>query len=240
MRYQLILFDLDDTLFEWYPFWKAGMMATMRVHHSTRDFDTETVFSTFDRYSLSLLPGIEQGKLDWPAYRRMRYTETMRHLGKEADKETADDFMALFHELKMDYLKPNPAVVRMVKDLAANHRLGIVTNGPADQQYHKVDNLQLSPFFPDETIFVSEEIGFSKPDARIFQRVLDHFSVEPNKALFVGDSWEADVVGAIDAGMDAVWVNPRSESPTTKHEPLAAIEHVSELGQVFVKSLRNG
>lgn len=237
MRHKLILFDLDDTLFAWYPFWKAGMMAAMKEHHSTCHLDTETVFSTFDRYSLSLWPVVEQGKMDWPTYRRMRFIETMRHLGEEANEETADDFMALFHVLKMEYLKPNPEVVRVVKELAENHHLGIVTNGPADQQYQKVRSLELDPFFPDETIFVSEEVGFSKPDARIFQKALDHFAVRPHEALFVGDSWDADVVGAMNAGMDAIWVNVRDETPKSASKPLAAIEHVSEIDKVFAKSL---
>lgn len=184
MDYQLILFDLDDTLFEWYPFWKAGMMAAMKKHDLTREIEAETLFAAFDGFSLSLWPDLEQGKLDWPAYRRMRFMKTMHHLGREADERAADDFMALFHVLKMDFLQPNPAVVQLISELQDRYHLGIVTNGPADQQYLKVKSLELGPFFADEAIFVSEEVGFAKPDPRIFRQAHGSFCGSSRESPF--------------------------------------------------------
>lgn len=230
MNYKLILFDLDDTLFAWFAFWEAGMQAAMKEHHSTRHLDTTSLFSVFNHNSLALWADVEQGKLDWQTYRRMRFVETMRHFGKETDEQTADDFMRLFTIKKMDFLKPDPAVIRLLETLKDNYRFGIVTNGPADQQYQKVAALKLSPFFADESIFVSGEVGFSKPDPRIFQAALDHFGVVPSETLFVGDSWHADIVGAIDLGMDAAWVNPEKADPATAHRPIVVIKNIAELG----------
>jgi 5'-nucleotidase len=63
---------------------------------------------------------------------------------------------------------------------------------------------------------------------------LIHFDTPAEKTIFIGDSWVHDVAGAIDIGMDAIWVNYRNVQPSTNHKPLAVISEISELRAVLL------
>jgi putative hydrolase of the HAD superfamily len=59
-----------------------------------------------------------------------------------------------------------------------------------------------------EFVIDSGEVGVEKPDPRIFQIALDRLGVSPAAALYVGDLYEVDVVGARAAGLDVVLLDP--------------------------------
>jgi putative hydrolase of the HAD superfamily len=82
-------------------------------------------------------------------------------------------------------------------------KLGIVTNGPSRTQRRKIATLGLADSF--DAILVSGEEGVHKPDAELFRRALARCGVAPHEALFVGDHPVADVAGAHEAGLKAVW-----------------------------------
>lgn len=82
-------------------------------------------------------------------------------------------------------------------------KLGVITNGQGVRQRRKLTALGLGDSF--DVVLVSEEEGVRKPDAEIFRRALAHCGVEAAEALFVGDHPVADVQGAHDAGLTAVW-----------------------------------
>ena len=82
-------------------------------------------------------------------------------------------------------------------------KLGVVTNGGQDRQRKKLDAMGLSDTM--DVILISGAEGIRKPDRRIFHRALSRLGVEPREALFVGDHPEADIEGALGAGLDAVW-----------------------------------
>lgn len=94
--------------------------------------------------------------------------------------------------------------------LASRYRVGLVSNfddGPTARSIlarHGLTDL-LDP------IVISEECGWRKPGAEIFAIALDALGVEPERALFVGDTPLDDVAGAQRAGIDAVWLNPKGE-----------------------------
>ncbi len=88
----------------------------------------------------------------------------------------------------------------------ASH-VGLITNGPSRIQRDKIARLAIGDLF--ELILVSEEEGIWKPDPLIFHRALERFGIEPDDALYVGDSAEHDVAGARAAGITSVWINRR-------------------------------
>ena len=81
--------------------------------------------------------------------------------------------------------------------------LGIVTNGRGEFQRRSIDGLGIRDYF--DAVVVSEEEQLRKPQIEIFQRALDTLNVQACESLFVGDNPEADVVGAKNAGMKAIW-----------------------------------
>ena len=63
------------------------------------------------------------------------------------------------------------------------------------------------------SIIISDEVGIRKPAPDIFSVALNSLEIEARETLFVGDSWEEDIVGAAKFGMDSVWINPNRTSP---------------------------
>jgi len=88
-------------------------------------------------------------------------------------------------------------------------RKSIITNGNGAQQRLKLGVLGISQFFP--SVFVSEEVGFSKPNRGIFDIALSAVNERPDQCIMIGDSWEYDIVGGIGAGLRSFWINHRQE-----------------------------
>ena len=99
--------------------------------------------------------------------------------------------------------------VAVVKKLrAAGIKTAIVTNVDPDRmqfQRHKIDALGLTPLF--DAIVMSGEVGVHKPDRRVFDRATQLLGVSNEDCVFVGDNPTADIVGALNAGMEAVWID---------------------------------
>ena len=82
-------------------------------------------------------------------------------------------------------------------------KLGVITNGETGWQQRKIDSLGITSWF--DAILISEAEGVRKPDPEIFRRALARCGVEAFEAMFVGDNPEADIGGALQAGLHAAW-----------------------------------
>ena len=111
----------------------------------------------------------------------------------------------------LDYLKPN-------------YKLHIITNGFAEVQFKKMNNSKITTYF--ETITNSEMAGVKKPNPIIFEFALDLAKAKKENSIMIGDSLDADVQGALDAGLDAIYFN---ESRTNVKEHIKQINHLLEL-----------
>jgi putative hydrolase of the HAD superfamily len=90
-------------------------------------------------------------------------------------------------------------------------RLGIITNGEGAFQRRHIEALHLESLV--DVILISEEEGLRKPDPEIFRLAARRLGVEPGECVFIGDNPMADVIGAADAGMQAVWFRCGQEWP---------------------------
>lgn len=93
--------------------------------------------------------------------------------------------------------------------------VGLITNGPSDSQREKLRVVGIEDLF--DLVLASGDIGVLKPDAEIFHLALDRVGVPAGAALYVGDNFNADVVGAVGAGLAALWVN-RDASPAPRDD----------------------
>ena len=104
----------------------------------------------------------------------------------------------------------------------------VITNGVTSTQRKK---LELSGLWDVmDGIFISEEIGASKPDPAFFRAVFGAMGLEDlRRVLMVGDNLLADVKGGLDAGVDAVWYNPRRLPPQGEIVPTYDLGSFQEL-----------
>ena len=120
-----------------------------------------------------------------------------------------------------------PKYYSFLKSNKKHCKVGIITNGSTQRQKAKIFNTNLNKYF--ETIIISEEVGFSKPDKRIFELALNKLNLQPENTLFVGDDLEKDIAGPQNANIKGVWFNPQKIKNTTKIQPYAEINTLDSL-----------
>jgi putative hydrolase of the HAD superfamily len=98
-----------------------------------------------------------------------------------------------------------PDALSVLQSLHGQFKLGLVTNGLSCLQREKIQGVGIAPYF--DTIAISGDLGFDKPQPAIFHAVLDPLGVSPDQALMVGNSIKADIGGAQAVGMKAILVN---------------------------------
>jgi len=117
--------------------------------------------------------------------------------------------------------------IHIVNTIKMHVKVGIITNGSTQRQKAKILNTHLHHCF--DTIIISEEVGFSKPDERIFELALHKLNVRPEEALFVGDNIVKDIGGCQHANMKGIWFNPHKIKNETEIKPYAEIRSFDRL-----------
>lgn len=133
----------------------------------------------------------------------------------------------------------DPQATAVLADLVRDHRCAIVTNGAPDVQREKIGRASLADYF--SAIVISIEVGFGKPDPRIFEAALDAIGAVPDSAVMIGDSVPRDVAGARRAGVRSIWID-RAGAPARTHEPVpdARITALSEIREALAAMAPGG
>jgi putative hydrolase of the HAD superfamily len=212
MPYKAILFDLDDTLYDLRSYWKGRLNAALE--------------QVLERY-----PRLDREALVTRAIAEKVYTEKFSGFlrAHEVDDEAliarAQD---IFERDWFGRLALYDDAVHTLEVLRQSYKLGLVTNGPSWTQRPKIEQFRLAEYL--DLLIVSEEVGVAKPDPAIFRLALDQLQVAPHETLFVGDSIEFDMRGAIAACLPFVWMNPRGDPlPPDLPPPLAELRQLHEL-----------
>lgn len=95
--------------------------------------------------------------------------------------------------------------LEVLSHLEKKYKLHIITNGPSLVQEKKLKNAHLDVYF--KTVTNSEKAGVKKPNPKIFQYALEEASARPENSIMIGDNLQADVEGALNVGMHAIWFN---------------------------------
>jgi 5'-nucleotidase len=230
--FRLVLFDLDDTLFDYQSAWNAAAKRAFAALAATRGLDQGALYEALQAQNERLWPRYGKGEISLRELRRIRFEETLRAAGAVPGRGDLEAFQTLLNEHLMSSLHPDEVVHGLVEDLTTRCRAGIVTNG-GPEQHEKLRRLGLDRYFPPDAVLASEEAGVAKPDRAIYRMALERFQELPGQTLFVGDNWINDIAGPIDAGMQAVWLNRRAAAPETAHRPYAVIRRIEELSRLL-------
>ncbi len=202
---KLILFDLDNTLFNFKDCWEYAL--TRLFDHFELEVDIEIFKNKFIEYDLKYWTIYENGECDIDYLRNKRLMDTLKDFNININYEDATMYFNVFFNYVIEYIKPNVKNIELLKNLKSKYKLGILTNGKILEQKRKINSLNLNTIFEEDEIFISEKIGYEKPDKKAFKYVLDKLNVEPENTIYVGDSIRNDVKGALNTGIKAVWFN---------------------------------
>ncbi|TLS36318.1 HAD family hydrolase [Pseudalkalibacillus caeni] len=229
--WDMVYFDLDNTLYDHEKAFektaKYCYQVIQRLYANeghTRGWPTaEKWFNVFKQNCDIYWEDYEENRLSKKEYRRLRYAESFKHFNLPYRVEDADYFHTLYEETVSEFAVPYNGVFYLLEKLKDNEiELGILTNGALQTQWAKIKKMRLSNWIDRKNIYISEKFGLQKPDPEFFSKPLQKHGEKKLKKLYIGDAWEHDIVGAIEAGWEAIFLNTRNEAPTTAHKPVVS------------------
>ena len=220
-EYDTILLDADDTLFD---FGKSERQALTSALAQFGYTCSEEIYRTYSAINLSLWKLHERGKIEKQTLRTVRFEQLKCLYGFSFET-------AAFNEAYSDALADGhflfPGAFDFLSRAKRLCRLYLITNGITQVQQKRLHDSAIESFFAD--VFISEKIGYAKPDIRFFEhveRAVPHF--DRKKALVFGDSLSSDIAGAVRAGIASCWYNPRGLENTSEVKPTYTAESYSD------------
>lgn len=221
MRYTTLLFDLDHTLFDF----DASETAAFSAALYQAGVDVEDGYhERFVTINKALWVRVEAGEITPDDVRTVRFEQLFAEMGVEANaRAIADDYTAGLGA----YGELYPGARELLKEMAAQVTLALVSNGIGQVVRDKVARLDLDPYF--DAIVVSGEIGIAKPHAGFFDVAFERLD-HPDKetTLMIGDSLTSDIAGGINYGIDTCWYVP-SPSPTASVTATYRVHSLEEI-----------
>ena len=231
MNYKDLFFDLDHTIWDfelnsketlWDLYQKYALAAK-----GIDDFDV--FFSQYslhnhrlwDRYTKGF---IKQEELRW----KRIYLSLLDYkiADENLSKAMSHDYLAILPNKKNLF----PYTIEILEYLnAKGYKMHLITNGFESVQFKKIENSNLSKYFIE--VITSEASNSLKPHAAIFEYALSKSNAILNKSIMIGDNEGADIQGAINAGMDSVFVNHLKIEPTIP--ATYTITHLKELENIL-------
>ena len=106
----------------------------------------------------------------------------------------------------------------------------ILSNGFREVQSLKLQNSGLAPYF--DRLILSEDANIQKPHKGIFDYALVNTNSRRNESLMIGDSWDADIVGAYQSRIDQIWFNPK-DCPPKGFIPTFTVKKLDEIKNIL-------
>lgn len=217
-----VFFDLDHTLWDFEKNSALAFETVFILHNVSVDM------AEFLHFYVPL------NRTYWERYRKDEITQKELRFGRLKDSldlikhNVSDDVVDL---LSMEYIHYLPkfnhlydGTIEILDYLKPKYNLHIITNGFAEVQDNKLNNSYITPYF--KSVTNSEMAGVKKPNQKIFDYALNLAQAKKENSIMIGDCIEADVQGALDAGLDAVFFN---ENNVPVANTIKQVNHLLEL-----------
>lgn len=229
MSYRWILFDADNTLFDFDRSAREALQQTVEAHGHRFESDQVT---SYERINACYWQAFERGEIDQDRLRVERFEELLPAIGMPTaiPGQFAEDYERNLsrgcHLLD--------GAEQILETLKPHVQLALITNGLKDVQRPRLANSPIRPYF--RVILISEEVGAAKPDPRIFEIAFQRMG-SPTRAevLIVGDSLSSDIQGGSDFGIDTCWFNPTRKTRDRDVTVTFEIESLEELAPICLR-----
>lgn len=226
-KYQWLLFDADNTLFDFDGAAKLAFRDTLEQFQIPYRSHYLNIYKSVNNI---VWKDYEEGKLSAKVLRSKRFELFL----KEIEQERKPDAMNVFY---LNRLIANSELIRgartLLDKLQQHYKMVIITNGLKEVQRPRLKLTRLTPYF--ETIVVSDEIGVGKPQRGFFDYTFSQIN-HPNKTdvLVIGDNLNSDIKGGVDYGLDTCWYNPFGKDNETEIKPTYEIRKLKELEKMLM------
>jgi len=218
-----IFFDLDHTLWDF----DKNSEITYRIIFKELKIEVSLVhfLEAYTGINKDLWKLFREEKIDKETLRYKRLKDTFTEISVDVPDEVlfkiSDQYV--YHLSKQTHLLEG--TIKLLEYLKPKYTLHIITNGFAEVQEGKLNNTNLASYF--DVVVNSEMAGVKKPNPIIFEKALNLANVSKETSLMIGDSLEADVLGALDYGIDAICYNYHNEDLPSH------IKHVNHLEELM-------
>ena len=206
-HYKHLFFDLDHTIWDFDRNAEEALQELFVLHElETLGLASAAEFiATYTRNNHALWADYHLGKIDKETLRQTRFRKTFMDMGLHPDviPVTFEDAYVALCPTKTNLF---PHAHETLSYLQHKYTLHLISNGFRESQDTKLKGSRLYKYF--QHIILSEEAGFNKPHQGIFEHALNLAGATKQESIMIGDSLEADIYGAINFGMDAIYFNP--------------------------------
>lgn len=210
MQIKHIFFDLDHTLWDFET--NSSKTFALIFERNELDLNFNDFIEVYKPINHKYWKLFREDKVSKKELRYFRLKEAFDAINFKASDE-------VIHTLSKDYitfLSQHNALfdnaIEVLEYLGDRYNLHIITNGFEEVQYKKMHNSKLLPFF--DKIITSEKVGVKKPNPKIFEYAMEISGALSNESIMIGDNFEADILGAINAGMQAIFCEFNGEIAT--------------------------
>lgn len=204
MPYPYLLFDADNTLFDFDQAERNAHLLLCRAHGLAF---SEEGYQLYHKCNADLWRDFDRGLCTKEYLLVERFRRYLAITGERADPEALNrDHLRALGEGAMLL----PGAEELCRVLSRDHRLYLLTNAVASVQKARFANSAIAPYF--QGAFISEEVGVGKPDPAYFDYVFHAVpGLARDNALVIGDSLTSDIQGANNAGLPCCWFNPKGQ-----------------------------
>ena len=224
---EFLFLDLDDTILD---FQKAERLALAKTLESFGLPPTDTVLARYHEINREHWERLERKELTRQQVLVGRFAALFAEMGLSAQ---AEQVARAYEENLSQGHYFLPGAEEALQSLSKKYKLYLASNGTARVQAGRLKSAGIIPYFQE--IFVSEEMGYNKPDPAYFDACFARIpGFRKDRAMMVGDSLTSDILGGIQAGIATCWVNPRHKTGSIR--PDYEIESIVQL-EALLKNL---
>jgi len=226
MEFEYYLFDADNTLLDFSASERDAFKNLMSKYGYSHD---EEMKKKYDTINHGLWKQFEHGEITkdevvFTRFGRLFEQEGIIHDGVEFEKEY-QTALSVGHDVIDGAYEVLEELRRRGK------KIYIVTNGVSTTQHKRLHESHIEEMV--DGVFVSEEVGYQKPDKEFFNHVFSHIEyINREKTLIIGDSLTSDILGGNKAGIKTCWFNPFSQENDTVAKVDYEIKKLSELLEI--------
>ena len=239
-RIEIVLFDLDDTLHDDTYAYSNAAEEVAREVAAEHGIDALALKAAYIAEAEGFWHRLSADdlKVKLASLRASMWQSALESVGAGDDPELAKRSAERYNAYRVKYFTLFPGAIELLRALRERGtKLGIVTNGLSETHREKIALLQISEYF--DAIFLSDEVGMVKPDPLLFAHACHTLGGAPARSAMVGDRYDRDIAGALEAGLYTIWLNVRGEElPPGAPSPDATCSSIAGAARILLQPAR--